>query len=182
MKSRASRAVMIVAAAALVLAACKTEKTAATVEPQAFTITTYPGAQYLADLSETTKRAFTIVHPNQPPPPVAIYDTDAPLESVADYYAKAYGIDKIAPDPTNNMSAAKPPAYYRVGDLQPDVKAIESLLKQMKMSTDISKAQGKYRAAEIEPKTNRPRVTIQRPYFDVTKSQVIDRTMILMSP
>lgn len=182
MKSRLSRAVMIASAAALVLAGCKTEKTAATAEPQAFTITVYPGAQYLSQLSETTKRAFTVIHPNQTPPPVAIYDTEAPIEAVAEFYAKAYGIDKIAPDPTNNMSAAKPPAYYRIGDLQTDVKAIDALLKQLKMNTDVTKAQGKYRAAEIEPRTNRPRVTIQRPYFDVTKSQVIDRTMILMSP
>jgi hypothetical protein len=164
------------------LAGCKTEKTAATVEPQTFTITVYPGSEYLSQLSEVTKRAFTVIHPNQTPPPVAIYDTDAPLEKVAEFYAKTYGVDKIAPDPTNNMSAAKPPAYYRIGDLQTDVKAIDALLKQLKMNTDVSKAQGKYRAAEIEPKTNRPRVTIQRPYFDVTKSQVIDRTMILMSP
>ena len=182
MKSRLSRAVLIASAAALVLAGCKTEKTTATVEPQAFTITPYPGAVYLTQLSDVTKRAFTLIHPKDAPPPVAIYDTDAPLETVADFYAKTYGIDRIASDPTNNLSAAKPPAYYRVGDLQTDVKAIDALLKQMKMNTDITKAQGKYRAAEIEPKTNRPRVTIQRPYFDVTKSQVIDRTMILMSP
>ena len=55
-------------------------------------------------------------------------------------------------------------------------------MKKMKLNVDISKAQGKYRAAEIEPKRNRPRVTLQRPYFDVTKSQAVDRTIILMAP
>jgi hypothetical protein len=35
---------------------------------------------------------------------------------------------------------------------------------------------------EIDPKPNRPRVTIQRPYFDVVNSQVVDRTIILMAP
>jgi hypothetical protein len=38
-----------------------------------------------------------------------------------------------------------------------------------------------YKAAQIEPRPNRPRNTIQRPYFDVTTSQVVDRTMILMA-
>ena len=180
--SRVSRALALASIATLVLAGCKSEKTQPVAEPQTFTFTVYPGAQYLTQLSELVKRANTVIKPNQTPPAVAIYDTEAPLESVAEFYAKAYGVDRIAPDPTNNMSAAKPPAYYRVGDLQTDVKAIEALLKQLKMNTDVSRAQGKYRAAEIEPKTNRPRVTIQRPYFDVTKSQVIDRTMILMSP
>ena len=47
---------------------------------------------------------------------------------------------------------------------------------KMKLSFDATKAQGKYKAAEMEPKPNRPRVTIQRPYFDVTTSQVVDRT------
>jgi hypothetical protein len=51
----------------------------------------------------------------------------------------------------------------------------------MKMNTDVTRAQGKYKAADIEPKPNRPRVTVQRPYFDVTNSQVVDRTLILMS-
>ena len=180
--SRVSRALMLASIAALALSGCKSEKTAPSTEPQSFTFTVYPGAQYLTQLSETTKRAFTVIHPNQTPPPVAVYDTDAPVDAVAAFYAKAYGYSNVAPDATNNLSVAKPAAYFRTGDLQTDVKAISDLLQRMKMNTDISKAQGRYRAAEIEPKMNRPRVTVQRPYFDVTKSQVIDRTMILMSP
>ena len=49
------------------------------------------------------------------------------------------------------------------------------------LGVDISKASGTYRAAEISRKTNRPQVTIQRPYFDFTTSQVVDRTIILMA-
>lgn len=180
--SRVSRALALAAIAALALAGCKSEKTKPVAEPESFTFTVYPGAQYLTQLSELVKRANTVVKPNQTPPPVAIYDTDAPVDAVADFYAKAYGYANVAPDATNNLSAAKPAAYFRNGDLQTDVKAIATLLQQLKVNTDISKAQGKYRAAEIEPRRNRPRVTVQRPYFDVIKSQVIDRTMILMSP
>ena len=180
--SRVSRALVVAMIAALAVTGCKSEKTEPATEPQTFTFTVYPGAQYLAPLTELTKRANTVIKPNQTPPPVAIYDTDAPVDAVADFYAKAYGYGRVAPDATNNLSAAKPAAYFRTGDLQTDVKAIDSLLKQLNVRTDIPKAQGRYRAAEIEPKMNRPRVTVQRPYFDVIRSQVINRTMILMSP
>jgi hypothetical protein len=122
------------------------------------------------------------VRPNEPEaPPTAIYDTDASLEDVANFYAKSYGYTSVAPDATNNLSAAKPQAYYRSGDLATDNKTIVPLLKQMGVQSDTGKAVGGYRAAEITPRPNRPRVTVQRPYFDVTKSQVVDRTLILMA-
>lgn len=165
---------------ALVLtAACGRESTAPAPEPFRFVV--YPGSRYLGQLTEATKQAHRVMSPGQEPPPTAIYDTDAPLEQVAEYYAKEYGYQGVAPDATNNMSAAKPGAYYRTGDLAVDVKAIEGLLGQMNLQTDPSKATGAYRAADVAPRPNRPRVTIQRPYFDVTTSEVVDRTLILMA-
>lgn len=150
-------------------------------EPEAFSFVVYPGSQYLGQLTEATKNAHRALSPGQEPPPIAIYDTDAPVEQVAEFYAKEYGYKEVAPDVTNNLSAAKPPAFYRTGDLTSDTKAIEELLKKMNLPTDVSKATGSYRAAEISPRPNRPRVTAQRPYFDVTTSQVVDRTLILMA-
>ncbi|MGZ7079211.1 MAG: hypothetical protein ACXVJT_07355 [Thermoanaerobaculia bacterium] len=151
-------------------------------DTEAFSFVVYPGSRYLPDLTELTKRAHKVLSPNEPEaPPTAIYDTDASLEDVASYYAKSYGYTTVAPDATNNLSAAKPQAYYRSGDLALDTKAIQPLLQKMGVTTDASKATGGYRAAEISPKSNRPRVTVQRPYFDVTKSQVVDRTLILMA-
>ena len=150
-------------------------------EPEAFSFVVYPGSRYLGQLTEATKNAHRIVSPGQEPPPTAVYDTDAPVEQVAEYYAKEYGYKEIAPDMTNNLSAAKPPAYWRTGDLAADNQAIASLLQQMNMPTDVSKATGSYRAADFMPRPNRPRVTVQRPYFDVTTSQVVDKTLILMS-
>lgn len=164
-----------------VLAACKKEKDEGSNEPVTFTFTIYPGSRYLQQLTELTKQAHKTLKPAEEPPPVAIYDTDAPVDRVAEFYAKAYGYSKVAPDATNNLSTAKPPAYYRSGELATDVKAIEPILQKMNVKADTSKAQGTYRAAEIEPKMNRPRVTIQRPYFDATSSQVVDRTLILMA-
>jgi hypothetical protein len=178
--SRTARLLLsaLVVAAAL-FTACKGEEEYA--EPEAFSFVVYPGSRYLGQLTETTKNAHKVVNPSGDPPPTAIYDTDAPVETVADYYVKQYGYKSIAQDSTNNLSAAKPQAYWRNGDLATDTKGIEGLLKQMNLPTDVSKANGAYRAVEIAPRPNRPRVTVQRPYFDVTTSQVVDRTLILMS-
>lgn len=150
-------------------------------EPEAFSFVVYPGSRYLGQLTENTKAAHKVINPSQEPPPTAIYDTDAPIEQVAEYYTKQYGYKEVAPDMSNTLSAAKPNAYYRAGDLAADAKAIEPLLRQMKLSTDVTKASGSYKAAEIAPRPNRPRVTVQRPYFDVTTSQVVDKTLILMT-
>jgi hypothetical protein len=159
--------------------ACKGEEEYT--EPEAFSFVVYPGGRYMGQLTENIKAAHKMINPSQEPPPTAVYDTDAPIEQVADYYAKQYGYTEVAGDQSNNLSPTKPPAYYRAGDLAKDAKDIEPLLKQMNLTTDTSKAVGAYKAAEIAPRPNRPRVTIQRPYFDVTTSQVVDRTLILMS-
>jgi hypothetical protein len=150
-------------------------------EPEAFSFVVYPGARYLGELTEVTKQGHRTLKPNEEPPPVAIYETDAPVEEVASFYAKSYGYGTVAPDATNNLSATKPPAYYRTGDLATDTKGISDLLQKMNLGTDVSKAAGSYKAAEIDPRPNRPRVTIQRPYFNVKTSQVVDKTIILMS-
>ena len=79
------------------------------------------------------------------------------------------------------MSAAKPPAYYRTGELAEDVKSVQELITKLGLQTDVSKAVGTYKGSYVAPRPNRPRVTIQRPYFDMIKSEVVDRTVILMS-
>lgn len=162
-----------------VFAACKGEDDYA--EPEAFSFVVYPGSRYMGQLTENFKGAHKIINPAQEPPPTAVYDTDAPLEQVADYYAKQYGYKEVAPDMTNNLSAAKPPAYYTSGDLSVNAKGMEGMLKQLKLPTDVTKAVGTYKGAEIAPRPNRPRVTLSRPYFDFTTSQVVDRTLILMT-
>jgi hypothetical protein len=162
-----------------VFAACKGEDEYT--EPEAFSFVVYPGSRYMGQLTENIKAAHKLINPAQEPPPTAVYDTDAPLEQVAEYYAKQYGYKEVAADMNNNLTATKPPAYYRAGDIAADAKQIEGLLKQMNLATDVSKAVGTYKAADIAPRPNRPRVTVERPYFDVTTSQVVDRTLILMS-
>lgn len=146
-------------------------------EPESFSFVVYPGSHFLGKLTEVTRQAHKVLKPNEEPPPVAIYDTDASVEDVATFYAKAYGYGSVAPD---NFNSKPPSAYYRGGDLG-EVKGSLDLLKRLNLNTDVSKAAGTYKAAEIAPRPNRPRVTVQRPYFDVTTSQVVNKTIILMS-
>ena len=178
---RCSRALVPALVCLFAISGCKQREQEASNEISGFSFTVYPGAHYLAQLTETRKKALQLIKPTEATAPMAIYDVDAPIEQVAEYYAKAYGYTSVAPDASNNLNVTKPPAYYRIGELATDVKAIEELLPKLNLNTDVSKAQGKYKAADIEAKPNRPRVTVQRPYFDVTTSQVVDRTMILMS-
>ncbi len=175
-----SRNTRIFLAALLILTAtliaCRGEEELA--EPEAFSFVVYPGSRYLGQITETVKAAHRVIDPSKEPPPTAIYDTEAPLEQVADYYVKQYGYKEVA---QSNAGTPPPPAFWRSGELGPDVKSIEPIIRQMNLPTDVSKAQGSYRAAEIASRPNRPRVTLQRPYFDPLTSQVVDRTYILMS-
>lgn len=177
-----SRKTLVLLSALLLLCAffiaCKGEEELA--EPEAFSFVVYPGSRYLGQLTEAIKQAHKTMNPQGEPPPTAIYDIDAPVEQVAEYYAKQYGYNAIAPNPPATPENA-PPAYYRTGDINADVKVIEPIAQKMNLQIDMSKATGSYKAADLAARPNRPRVTIQRPYFDVTTSQVVDRTLILMA-
>ena len=173
------KTLIIAAAICLAIAGCAKED--AYVEAESFSFVVYPNSRYLGELTELTRQAHKLAKPNDEPPAIAIYDTEAPLEEVAQFYARSYGYNTVAPDATNNLSATKPPAYYRTGDIATDVKGIAESLPKLGVTADLSKAQGAYRAAEVEARTNRPQVTIQRPYFNVRTSEVVDRTIILMA-
>src|SRR5581483_321785 len=109
--SKAARALVFAAIALLALASChKEQKAGSAPEPETFQFVVYPGAQYLQELTDLDKRAASSEKPNEPVPPLAIYDTDAPLDTVADYDVKQYRYGKGAPDATNNFSAARPQA------------------------------------------------------------------------
>ncbi len=179
--TRTSRLLAATALVALIAAGCSKEKKNESTEPESFAFTIYPGSRYLAQLTDLWKQAHKVMRPADDIPPIAIYDTDAPVDKVAEFYAQSYGYNKVAPDATNNLSSAKPPAYYRAGELATDVAGIVPVAQKLNIKLDPSKAVGSYRAAEIDPKTNRPRVTIQRPYFDASTSQTVDRTLIMMS-
>lgn len=171
-------ALIAVAMLTALAAACSHEDDAD--EADAFSFVVYPGSRYLAQLTELTKQAHKVLKPGEEPPPVAVYDTEASVEDVANFYVKSYGYGSIAPDQTNNLSSAKPPAFWRSGELATDNEGVAPILEKLNVKADVSKAHGSYRAVEIAPKPNRPRVTIQRPYFDLTTSTVVNRTLVLM--
>src|SRR5258708_2591892 len=149
---RVSRLLLVAALVALVVAGCGKEKKEA--EPEAFSFTIYPGSRYLAQLTDLWKQARKVLKPNEDVPPIAIYDTDAPVDKVAEFYAQSYGYNKVAPDATNNLSSAKPPAYYRSGDLAGDVKAIVPVTQKMNVKVDLANAVGTYRPPHTDPKTH----------------------------
>jgi hypothetical protein len=178
--TRVSRLLLVLLVVSVAVLGCRHEKNDD--EGDSFSFVVYPGARYLPKLTDLLKQAHKVIKPSDPEaPPTAVYDTDASLDDVANFYVKAYGYGTIAPDATNNLSAAKPPAYRRAGDLQTDQNNVSPLFPKLNIHPDISKAVGSYSAVEIAPKSNRPRITLERPYFDLTTSQKVDRTLILMT-
>src|SRR4051812_25622511 len=133
--SKYSRLLLVMLVVSLAVLGCGKEKDEG--DEDLFSFVVYPGARYLPHLTELTKQAHKVIKPNeQEAPPTAIYDTDASVDDVANFYVKAYGYTAVAPDATNNLSAAKPPAYRRTGDLGADLKGIEPLLSKMNIHPD----------------------------------------------
>jgi len=167
------------------LAGCKREKSADVSDYESrdaqgsgYTFIVYPGARLLPELTDLRRKAQGSLN-GVAPPPQAVYDTDAAVEDVATFYAKQYGYGKVAPDATGNFSSASPHAYYRTGDLAQDNAGMKPVLDKLGFKADLSKAVGTYKGAQISAQPSRPAVTLTRPYFDVTKSQVVNRTLII---
>jgi hypothetical protein len=168
-------------------AACRREKSAGgsdyesrDTQGSGYTFIVYPGARLLPELTDLRRKAQSALSNGSAPPPQAVYDTEASLEEVAAFYAKQYGYGKVAPDATGNFSSASPPAYYRGGDLAQDNAGMKPVLDKIGFKADLSKAVGTYKGAQISAQPSRPAVTLTRPYFDISKSQVVNRTLIIM--
>src|SRR5205085_6532053 len=145
--SKFSRLLLVLLVVSLSILGCGKEKDEG--DEDLFSFVVYPGARYLPHLTELTKQAHKVIKPNElEPPPTAIYDTDASVDDVANFYVKAYGYPPVAPDATNNLSAAKPPAFRRTGEIAGDVKGIEGVMSKMNLQTDLARATGKYTAVE----------------------------------
>lgn len=156
------------------------EYESADLQARTYNFQVYPGARFLEKQTELLRRAHFVMQPNATEaPPMAMYDTEAALDQVAQFYADRYGY-KLAANQTNNFSSVQPDAFYTSGDLAKDVQTIKPVLDQLEVQTDLSKASGEYRAAHISPSENMPRVSLQRPYFDLISGQVVDRTQILL--
>lgn len=153
----------------------------ADIQARAYNFQVYPGAQYLKEPTEILRRGSLAMHPSlTEAPPMAMYDTNASIDDVAEFYRVKYDYARIAENEMNSFSSAKPNAYFSTGDMRKDLESIRPLVDQLKLKVDYDKAAGKYRGAYLAPKPGMPRVTLQRPYFDLSKNQVVDRTLIVL--
>ena len=172
----------------VLLAGCSKEATrpldeyeSADVKAGAFNFQVFPNSTFNKAQTDLLRRAHFVLQPTaKEAPPIAVYETDAAIEKVAEFYAERYGYPKVAESAANNFSSVPPSAYYAPGDFANDINGLLPVLEKLGIKPDASKAVGKYRMAYIKPKENLPRVSINRPYFDVEKSQVVDKTLIVM--
>lgn len=157
------------------------EYESADIQAKSYDFHVYPGSRFLGGQTELMRRMYLMMKPDaKEPAPMAAYDSDASLEQVAAWYLQRYGYGEIAPTDAPEASGAKPSAYYNAGDFAKDAPIIRQRLETLGMPSDVSQASGSYRGAYFAPKTNLPRVSLQRPYFDANERKVVDRTLIVM--
>jgi hypothetical protein len=178
----------IIAICVLLLAACSQKESkplsadeSAEVQAAAYDFQVYPGSQFLPQLTDLFRRAHFVLQPGATAaPPMAAYQTDASVREVAEFYAKTYGYEAVAEDPSKATTYGAPKAYYRSGDVRADAEGGKELYAKLNLTPDFSKASGNYEGAHISATPRYPRVTVQRPYFDLQQSRMVDKTLILM--
>jgi hypothetical protein len=139
----------------------------ADVQADVFNFQVYPDARFKPEQTELLRRAHFILNPGATAaPPLAVYESDSPFDEVRQWYGERYEV-------------SEPPV--REGDLQADTAAIEPIARQLELRPMITQARGMYQAADLGATGNLPRVTIQRPYFDLLENQVVDRTLITLA-
>lgn len=146
---------------------------------RAWSFQVYPGANFLPDYTDAYRRSHALLNPDTPdPPPIAVYDTDDPVEQVARFYADKYGYGTVSASAGTDPRRA--PAYFTSGDLGMDTRNIADLLRELGYHQDLAEVEGAWAGAHIAPTGPYPRVTIQRPYYHFASGEIRDRTMILM--
>jgi hypothetical protein len=159
----------------LLVTACGGERTAeplsewesADLQAAVFNFQVYPDARFKPEQTELLRRAHFVLNPGATAaPPLAVYESESPFEAVRQWYGERYGL-------------AEPP--LREGELQADAAAIEPIARQLELEPMLTQARGRYQAADLAATGNLPRLTIQRPYFDLIENQVVDRTLIILT-
>jgi hypothetical protein len=142
----------------------------------------YPGSEFLPAHTEAYRRTHLLLNPGaESSPPIAVYESRDSVEEVASFYGSKYGYgDDVASDSVAGFRAHAPPAYFTRGGLGEDTRNIEPILRQLGFDHDLSQIGGTWRGAHVSPTGPYPRVTIQRPWYDFSRGEVRDTTMILM--
>lgn len=182
------RALLLLSILVLLAACAKENKVqpvseyeSADIQAKSYDFHVFAGARFLGGQTDLMRRTYMMMKPNaKEPAPMAAYDTDAPLGQVAAWYLERYGYGTIAPNDAPDATGVKPSAYYNAGDFAKDAPINKQRLEKLGMPSDVSQATGTYRGAYFAPKTNLPRVSLQRPYFDAVERKIVDRTLIVM--
>ncbi len=178
---------LLIAAAALVIAAaCREEKLepvgpgeASEVQAKAYNFVVYPGSRFLEQHTDVMRRSHFVLNPEaSDAPPMAVYESDAPVDEVATFYADKYGYGAVG-EGAGPAGAGQAKAYYTSGDLSESL-AIKPITEKLGLQLKFENLSGPWRGAHIAPRPDMPRVTLQRPYFDYVNDRVVDKTLILM--
>lgn len=175
---------VVAVAALLIAAACREENLepmapgeAAGVQAKAYNFVVYPGSRFLEQHTDVMRRSHFVLNPDAADaPPMAVYESDAPVDEVARFYAQEYG---YALADTAGTGAETPKAYLTSGDLSESL-AIKPITEKLGLQLEFENLSGPWRGAHIAPRIDRPRVTLQRPYYDYVNDAVVDKTLILM--
>lgn len=177
---------IVLLAVVLVVAGCRedapgvplSEWEVADLQAARYDFRAYPGSVYRADQTSLLERAHFVLNPAaKEAPPTLVLESRDPLDSVARWYAEAYGYGAPADSPGASESSK---AYYRPGNLSDDAEAAKPLFEALELGTNPAAAKGDYRAAHISATERLPRITLQRPWFDARGNQVNDTTLIVM--
>lgn len=153
----------------------------ADLQARAYNFQVFPGSTFLKEQTEILRRGSLKMHTHlTEAPPMAIYESGASIDEVAEFYRQKYEYQRIAENEVNSFSAAKPNAYFSTGDLRADLESIRPLIDELKLEVEYEKAVGTYRTAYLAPKPGMPRVTLQRPFFDLVRNEVVDKTQIVL--
>lgn len=174
---------------AVLVSACRQEPAleqlppseAAAIRAQAWDFHVYPGATELGGQEDLLRRAALALDPaRKEPPALGMWDTDAPLETVAEFYTGKYRYGPIAPTNAPLADGSNPVAWWGEGNLAEDAARTRPVLEKLGMKSDVSAAVGTYRSVTMRGNNGLPRVSIQRPYFDLIGGKVVDRTLVLL--
>lgn len=106
---------------------------------------------------------------------LALYETDAGIEEVASYYASAYGeasSEGDAPAPVVLENGA--------GDFASDEAALAPLFATLGLELSRGRITGHYRTIVVQPSGSNPTISLQRPYRDLVRDEIVDRTLIMI--
>ena len=180
--------VIAILASSLMMTSCRKEPMVlldeyetADVAARAWNFQVFPGAKFLPANTEVMRRAHFLLNPGAvEAPPLALYAVDASLDDVAQFYATKYGWERIAEAPAAADAATPAPAYFTSGDLGTSFAEVLPLLDQLDIRPAKRTAEGAWRGAHIDASGNMPRVSLQRPWVDVTTGETVDSTLILL--